>query len=452
MKSFSRKLGLVEKWMALGHDVGGGLIVNVVYMEGILTPDIVKQALKLAQQRHPMLQVYIVESDDGLYFQSKGITEIPLQVIYKKEENEAIKIAEKELHTKFTKGKNPLCRLTLLYSHQHENTCEIILTFHHGIVDGISCMRFIDDLLFYYQQIHNGEDISKVEPLDFLAPIENLINYNILTPNQIENHQVTNEQPTPAPQLIIEHQASANERFTRMLPRMLSQEKTKILIEKCKQEKTTVHGAICAAMLFTAAKLLSIDKQVNLSYGLPVNLRKYCVPEIADQYLGCFISVLGFNQLVECNTFFWDLARECKSKIHDSLINGVHINLLQQSKLRNFDRDTVIKSMLSKENNMGRNNMFAISNRGKFQFRYKTEKLRIKELYFATPQHISGDCFWLGVLTLNEQLFCNFIYVEPIISEKTAQLFADDVMTVIEKVCINQNSTLTTLYQSVTQN
>jgi|JFJP01.1.fsa_nt_gi Uncharacterized protein containing a NRPS condensation (elongation) domain len=456
MKSFSRKLGLVEMWMALGHDVGGGLIVNLVYLEGILTPDVVQQALKLVQQRHPMLQVYIVESEDGLYFQSPGITEIPLQVIYKQHENEAIKLAEKELHTKFTQGKNPLCRLTLLYSHQHQNTCEMIITFHHGIVDGISCMRFIDDLLFYYQQINEGENISQVESLEFIPPIETLVNYNIPTQNPRENHQLANEQQTLPPQLIIEHQASANERLTRMLPRMLSQEKTQILIDKCKQEKTTVHGAMCAAMLFAAAKLLSIDTQVNFSYGLPVNLRKYCEPEITDQNLGCFISVLGFNQLVEPNTSFWDLARECKSQIHDSLISGVHITRLQQGKLRNSDSDTikeyVINYMFSKEDTMGRNNLFSISNIGKFQFRHQAEKLKVKELYFAFPQHISGDCFWLGVLTLNEQLFCNFIYVEPIISARTAQLFADDVMTVIEKVCINPKSTLTRLSESVKEN
>lgn len=442
-------------WMALGHDVGGGLIVNVVYLEGILTPDIVQQSLKLVQQRHPMLQVYIVESEDGLYFQSTGITEIPLQVIYKQDENEAIKIAEKEIHTKFTPGKNPLCRLTLLYSHQHQNTCEIIITFHHGIVDGISCMRFIDDLLFYYQKINEGENISQVESLEFIPPIETLVNYNIPSQNQRENHQVANEQPTLPPQLVIEHQASASERLTRMLPRMLSQEKTKILIDKCKQEKTTVHGAMCAAMLFAAGKLLSIDTQVNFSYGLPVNLRKYCEPEITDQNLGCFISALGFNQLVEPNKSFWDLARECKSQVHNSLISGVHITRLQQGKLRNLDMDSmkelVIKSILSKEDTMGRNNIFAISNIGKFQFRHQGHKLKVKELYFATPQHIGGDCFWLGVVTLNEQLFGNFIYVQPVISDRTAQLFADDMMTFIENVCINQNSTLTMLCESVTQ-
>ncbi|MEG4490672.1 phthiocerol/phthiodiolone dimycocerosyl transferase family protein [Microcoleus sp. D3_18_C4] len=330
------------------------------------------------------------------------------------------------------------------------------MTFHHGIVDGISCMRFIDDLLFYYQNNQEGENIFPVESLEFIPPIETLVTYNIPSKEPRENHLLATAQPTLPPQLIIEHQASAHERLTRMLPRMLSQEKTKILIDKCKQEKTTVHGAMCAAMLFAAGKLLSIDTQVNFSYGLPVDLRKYCEPEITDQNLGCFISVLGFNQLIEPKTSFWDLARECKSRIHDSLISGVHITRLLQSKLRNLDIDTikelVINSMVSKEDTMGRNNLFAISNRGKFKFRYKAEKLKIKELYFATPQHIGGDCFWLGVLTLNEQLFCNFIYVEPVISDRTAQLFADDVMTVIEKVCINQKTTLTMLCESVTQN
>jgi hypothetical protein len=317
-------------------------------------------------------------------------------------------------------------------------------------------MRFIDDLLFFYHAIKEGENISQVESLEFIPAIETLVNYNIPSQNPRENHQLANEQPALPPQLIIEDRASANERFSRMLPRMLSQEKTKILIDKCKQEKTTVHGAMCAAMLFAAGKLLSIDTQVNFSYGLPVNLRKYCEPEITDQNLGCFISVVAFNQLVEPNTSFWDLARECKSQINDSLISGVHITRLQQGNLLNLDMDSmkelVIKSILSKEDTMGRNNLFSISNRGKFHFRHQADKLKVKELYFATPHHISGDCFWLGVLTLNNQLFCNFIYVQPVISDRTAQLFADDVMTVMEKVCINPNSTLTMLCESLTQN
>ncbi|WP_371357441.1 hypothetical protein, partial [Hydrocoleum sp. CS-953] len=135
---------------------------------------------------------------------------------------------------------------------------------------------------------------------------------------------------------------------------MLSQEKTKTLIEKCKEEKTTVHGAISAAMLFASAKLFSTDNSVNLSYGLPVSLRKYCQPEITKENLGCLISFLSFNQLVNSNAIFWDLARECKSEIHNALMNGTHINLLKKAKLQpdislDIQREKMIKSILNRE-------------------------------------------------------------------------------------------------------
>lgn len=436
MKSISRKLGLLEKWMELGHELGGGLIVNLAELEGDLKPEIVQQALKLVQQRHPMLQVYIVETEDGMYFQSEGITEIPLQVTYQKNENEAVKIAEKELHIKFPPGKTPLCRLTLLYSPKNQTTCQMIITFHHAIIDGISCMQLINDLLLYYQKIADGENIPQVETLELMPAIENLVNYDLIQETEITKTSV-NEQINLEPQLILEGKASANERFSKILPRNLNQDITKMLISKCKQEETTVHGAICAAMLFAFTKLLNANEQINLAYVLPVNLRKYCQPEINTQNLGCFISFLGFNQSVDQDIHFWNLARECKSKIHKSLFIGTPLNLLKQNRFRNLDRELMAKSVISNEEKMGRNNAFSISNRGKFQFGYKQDQIKIKDLYFATGQHISGDCFWLGFVTLNEQIFFSFVYVDPIISEQTANKFADDVIHILHNSCTN---------------
>lgn len=436
MKSITRKLGLVEKWMELSHELGGGIIVNIAEIEGKLKPEIVQQALKLVQQRHAMLQVYIVETENGMYFQSEGITEIPLQVIYQQYENEALKIAEKELHTKFPPGKTPLCRLTLLYFPENQTTCQMIITFHHGIVDGLSCMQFINDLLLYSQKIADGENIPQIESLELMPAIENLVNYDLIQETEITKTSV-NEQINLKPQLIIEGKASANERFSKILPRNLSQDITKMLISKCKQEETTVHGAICAAMLFAFTNLLSPNEQINLAYGLPVNLRKYCQPEINHQNLGCFISVLGFNQLVDKNTSFWDLARKCKSKIHNSLISGIPLNLLKQNRFRSLDRELMAQSVISKEEQMGRNNAFSISNRGKFQVGYKQDKIKIKDLYFATGQHLGGDCFWLGVVTLNDQIFFSFVYVDPVISDQTANKFADDVIHILHNSCTN---------------
>jgi hypothetical protein len=63
----------------------------------------------------------------------------------------------------------------------------------------------------------------------------------------------------------------------------------------------------------------------------------------------------------------------------------------------------------------------------------------MKELYFATGQHVIGASFWLGVVTFHEQLFCTFSHVVPLVSANTAELFADSVIDTIQKACISQS-------------
>jgi hypothetical protein len=62
---------------------------------------------------------------------------------------------------------------------------------------------------------------------------------------------------------------------------------------------------------------------------------------------------------------------------------------------------------------------------------FTQDKIKIKELYFATGQHIGGDCFRLGMVTLNEQIFYSFVYAKPVISDEKANLFANYVMQII---------------------
>ncbi len=133
----NRKLGLIENLFNILHDLSTMIDVNVVRIEGLLNPDILQQALDLVQKRHPMLQVYIVNSADDAYFQSVENQKIPLRVIEKQHDNQWIQIAENELHRKFTDDMEPLCRVIFLRS-SLSNTCsEIIATFHHSIADGL---------------------------------------------------------------------------------------------------------------------------------------------------------------------------------------------------------------------------------------------------------------------------------------------------------------------------
>lgn len=192
MHSLERKLGSIENLFHIIHDFGGMIDVNIARLEGEIVTNIVRQALDLLQTRHPMLRVGIVELPNGAYFSSQGIKKIPLRTITKTYENQWLDIFEEELHQKFSEDFTPLCRITLLSSTPCNGISEIVLTFHHAITDGLSCMSFIDELLFYYQKIAAGEKISHVNKLPFLAPIEQTLDRSFVNLNKIEKPENKN--------------------------------------------------------------------------------------------------------------------------------------------------------------------------------------------------------------------------------------------------------------------
>ncbi|RUR86967.1 condensation domain-containing protein [Chlorogloeopsis fritschii PCC 9212] len=436
MNSLNRKLGLVENLFKILHDLGSMIDVNVGRIEGQLAPDILRQALNLVQKRHPMLQVHIVESSDGACFRSEGTSDIPLHIINKQDENQWLEIAEDELHKKFSGSMEPLCRVTFLHSSISNDISEIIATFHHAVTDGMSCMRFFDDLLSYCQQITDGEDIATVVTMELLPPLEKMLAKHLTHHNQVEEAQDKSYQTNHLPELIIEKEVSPSQRRTRLVTKILRKDITVLLKDRCKQEKTTVNGALCAAMLLETAKIIFRDgniRNINLSCGSNINLRKFCQPEVIDKYIGCFISGIEEIHCLEKDTQFWDLAREFKRKIHQSINSKLPI--FQVSNADNFQKFNKNFINQASVHNMGRSSTTHISNRGQFNLPEKYGSLKLKELYFATGQHIVGTCFWLGVVTFHEHLFCTFAHVIPLVSVKTAEQFANSVMATIHKAC-----------------
>ncbi|MEM7712399.1 MAG: condensation domain-containing protein [Cyanobacteria bacterium P01_A01_bin.68] len=432
MNLYKRKLGLIENLFHIIHELGGMIDVNVARVEGKVSANILQQALNCLQKLYPMLQVHIVKLADGAYFQSENTTEIPLRVIGKQDENQWLEIAEEELHQKFSIDSSPLCRVILLRSAIDDGTSEIFVTFHHAITDGTSCMNFINNLLSYYQKIAAGENIEEFTSIELLPPLEEMVNRSLINQNNLEKSEQKSVQESLNPQLIIEKEAPPSQRRTHLVNRIFSKDMTRRLKERCKQEQTTVHGGLCAAMLLGTAKIAfnnDNNKSLSLSCGSNVSLRKSCQPEVNSESIGCFISIVEEIHTIKENNEFWDLARECKSKITNSISLGTPIARICSDRLQYVNEDIIIQ--LSNQN-MGRKNTIEISNRGRFDIPDNYGELQLKELYFATGQHWVGGCFWLGVVTFHEQLFCTFSHVVPLVSSNTAELLVDSVIDTLE--------------------
>ena len=436
MYSVERKLGLIENLFHIIHDIGGMIDVNIARIEGDIETNILRKALDLLQNRHPMLRVRIIELADCAYFSSQEIKKIPLRTITKTNENQWLEIAEEELHQKFSDEFTPLCRITLLKSSLSNGISEIVATFHHAITDGLSCMNFIDELLFYYQKIAAGEKITEAIALPYFSPIEQTLAPSFVDLNDIEKSESKNLQEPPVPKLIIETEAPPNQRRTRLVKRIITSETIFNLKQRCKQQKTTVHGALSAAMLFGATSISTFNEPIHLSCSSNINLRKYSKPEIDPNYIGCFVSSVENIHSLTKNIDFWDLARECKKQVNSS-INETINNLIDGKRFANINRLSMRKSL--EKNSTGRIKTINISNRGKFDLAKSYGKLKIKEIYFTVGQHLFGPCLWLGAVTFHEQLFCSFAHVTPLISSKTMDNFADSVVAILEKASLHES-------------
>ena len=432
MVNFSRKLGLVENLFATLHSMGAMIHVNIASIQGMISFDVFRAAIDLLQKRHPLLQVHLQESDGGVFFCADGTLRIPLTVIERQHEQQWLEIAEGELLQKFSGEFDPLCRITLLQTSEQSAWNELIVTFHHAISDGISAIHFVHELLSYYQQLVEGIPISPIDSLPLLPSLEQLLQKCLSEIGTADCTPAIPNPPLPSPTLLIEQTAPVVDRRTRLIPRELDQGLTSQIKSRCRDEQTTVHGALCAAMILACVQQLSSQESVFVSCSSSVNLRASCFPPVASEHLGCFISNITTTHHAEPNTSFWELARECHSNIKQLVHYKVPHYLASNTELLNKYQSSFLVQLA--EHNMGRNTTTHVSNLGQWNLKPFYGSIRLESFYFATGLSLVGTCFWLGTTTINQKLFCTFTYTDPLISTKTAEALADSVINILSRV------------------
>jgi NRPS condensation-like uncharacterized protein len=352
-----------------------------------------------------------------------------LTAIERQHEQKWLEIAEGELQQKFAGELEPLCRITLLQPFEKPGRNELIVTFHHAIADGISALHFVHELLSYYQQLVEGSPISPMDSLPLLPSLEQLLQKCLSEIGTADFTPAMPNPPLPSPTLLIEQTAPVVDRQTRLIPRELNQSLTSQIKSRCRDEQTTVHGALCAAMLLACVQQLSSQEPVLVSCSSSVNLRASCFPPVASEHLGCFISNITTTHHAEPNANFWELARECHSNINQLVHDRVPHYQASNAELLNKYQSSFLVQLA--EHNMGRNTMTHVSNLGQWDLKPSYGSIRLESFYFATGLSLVGTCFWLGAMTINQKLCCTFTYTNPLISTKTAEALADSVIKIL---------------------
>jgi NRPS condensation-like uncharacterized protein len=266
-------------------------------IEGPTTLKSWRAALDAVQRRHPFFSVCIEEDEESHpYFRPIPGAQIPLRVVDTKDaESRWEREIERELSTRFDSKQAPLIRVVLLHQ---PNKSILIFTAHHSIGDGISMAFAIRDTL----SALSGEEL---ESLPSLPPMEDLLRIPPISPARpISDTSSSTRQGKVAATIHKSADVAPNVKGLR-----LSTELTSKLLSRSRQEGTTVHGALCAALAFAGRQVFSAWKNPVRIHSA-VDARRLL--QLGEHYMQLAVGgIVAVNP--DTMVDFWDIARVMKN-------------------------------------------------------------------------------------------------------------------------------------------
>lgn len=424
--NYHRPLTITEQGTELLNRQNGSLnIVTISRIKGEIRGEILQQALNVLQTIHPLLNSRIVGELYHLQFTTEGTEKIPLRVLSQGGDESWEDVVREELNQTIDSSKT-LLRCRLIHNQALINTSYLITTVHHGISDGLSCISLQSELLQYYQRIASGKQLD-VDYQPALPSLEELLpEWMQGKQGQLQTLwfglklklQMLFHQPEA---LESEKTVSIEERRCGMTQRYLEPKITQKLVKLCREEETTVQGAICAAMLLTVAKKISKGKtrNMNVSCRSYVDLRSRLEPPIAHNNMGILASFLTSFHKIKSHMTFWDLSREVTQNIADSLKRKDILKPLMLSRkiLESYGDNIDASPPTISVTNIGRVNIPAVSG-----------KIALEEISFVPSNVIFGKTFTVAVATFNDKMIFNFLVSMPSVSQDTMSMLAGGVI------------------------
>jgi len=318
-----RTLGTIERhWWRLGLSVAANSIW-IANLDGPLSEDVLRQALAMTQRAHPLLSVRIDSGKGEPRFVTDPQADVPLRVINRTHEDTWIPEAHRELNQPIPAHQAPLLRVIFV---KGQSTSDIIINFHHVIVDGSGAFVFRDLLSFCGQLMQGAHPtvqspglpplIERQIPKEYRGLIHARRIVDFLKRRMGKRSTTLRQIPQREPDCPLE------KRTTRFLLHSLSRQETQELIEVCRKHKTTFYGATAAAFLLAANRQIGLRDRERMALSNAISLRSYLEPPLGDEICCCAVGGIVTSHSLGSTTDFWDLAISIRTDLRDAVDRG----------------------------------------------------------------------------------------------------------------------------------
>jgi hypothetical protein len=408
------------------HPVHFSLCANII---GKFTIEQLRQSLDRVQQQHPLLRTCIAITPTGRPKFVEQSAEIPVRVVAKVDDLQWQQEPAIELSQSFNWAIAPLVRVVLLHSAEHPESSELIVTFHHSIADGLSGAYLIRDIV-------TGIEIktSMIGNLADRLPVESLMPDRFKPDNLSTDSLLIESELIPPP--------SSESISTRIQPHvrtaLLSSQLTQQLTDRCRQEQTSVHGAISAAFLLTLARQQPAAES-PLKCLSPISVRSHLTPAV-EQAIGLYITYGLTHHQLTVDSSFWEVARSLKSQLAEERLPD---RLFEGFSPRQTIMETCPEAQMVVQ---GMQQQYGydllVTNLGRVEIEQQLGTLQIAALYGPAVMAGVADERVVGVATLGDRLSLTAAFTAASISATTATQTLDEALVLLSDASIYNTNKL----------
>jgi len=320
----SRSLGRSEYAFWMLDQSNSTNHVSIAEVNGGLEQSALQYGLEHAQRRHPLLcsRIAVHQKHDVRFepVQEPASIDICIRPMATWRNDVA-----RELDTPFVPGSYPLMRCLWFRDQTEESVIAIVL--HHAIADAIAgtsllleIMRVATDSISDSTPVLPKRSLPCIESLHpksmhGFARLEHLLRFlGALLSNSLRRRD-SRALPHFRPTMFQPRQFQIH-------PIEFDCSTSTALLAACRAERTTIQGALGAAMLLALNSEFPSKKAVFRPFVTPVNLRTHLTQTVAPDDMGTYVGNLLTNHRATPGTPFWDIAREFSEQLRFRVQRG----------------------------------------------------------------------------------------------------------------------------------
>ena len=420
-----RYLGNFEEATVITNELAPFNVVCVVTVKGIIAPEKLGHALTIVQQRRPLLGARIVKNKKQFQFDSEGVGSIPVQIVNRQSGDQWQGVVEDELNKAFKIEVGPLVRCTYLFKPNSSAAAEIILTFHHAVIDGVSGTRLLHDLFTVLGGVKDltitdtSQQLSLPPPAEQLFPpkYKGLRLHARLIPFMAG--QMADEVKYRWWSRGIKRVPINSHGQCRILPLQLSPDDLHGLVRKSRREKVTLNSVLSASMLLTIHKYLHQDSSAPMRNIVFSDLRPYLRPLPSKNSTAPYISLSRFTTLMNSETDLWSLSRSLQKRIYETARRGDKFLSTVMSR-------GLMKMIIGKKSvRMGNT---ALSYGGSIHLEPSYGDIEITEIHAFISNNVLGPEFVAYASLHNGRLLWDFLFIDSDMDRETAKVIGQEVL------------------------